>query len=87
MIYRIVVSIMIIDHPVSEVMLLVPAVIVLMEMHKKVKRHIVLFFRCFFTNIRFMILFPCMGVILFIVSAWTLGKKFSIAIASSVIRN
>ena len=78
---------MIIDHPVSEVMLLVPAVIVLMEMHKKVKRHIVLFFRCFFTNIRFMILFPCMGVILFIVSAWTLGKKFSIAIASSVIRN
>ena len=69
------------------VMLLVPAVILLLEMHKKVKRHFVLpNCRCLFKNICFVILFPCMGVILLIISALSLCKKYPTAIASSVIR-
>ena len=54
------------------VMLLVPAVILAMEMHKKVNRRVV---RSLFRSIRFVILFPCMGVILFIVSASSLCKE------------
>ena len=65
------------------VMLLVPAVCLLMEMHKKVNRRVV---RSLFRSIRFIILFPCMSVLLLIVSALSLCKKYPTAISSSVIR-